>query len=129
MKLWIRRILNLLLWLNVCLLTGTGIVLFFRLPHGPQGRGFELWGLGRHDWGALHAWGGAVFVMLVLAHLVLAWPWLKNAAAKRRLWPVLGGLVAGLVVVLVLAFSRVEQASASEGQGQEGGHGWRAERH
>ncbi len=123
MKLWIRRVLNLLLWLNVCFLAGSGLALFTRMPHGPQGRGLSLWGLSKHDWGEVHAWAGIVFAVLVVAHLVMAWPWLKNAAAKRHLWPVVGGLVAGIALAAALIFGPITQGEGGVGEGPGTGQG------
>lgn len=123
MKLWIRRVLNLLLWLNVCLLSGTGFALYWRLPHGREGgRGLELWGMDRHEWGELHAIAGIVFAVLILAHMVMAWPWLKNAAAKRKLWPVWMGLTAGVALCLVIFLGPIDKRTKGDGHGS--GRAW-----
>ncbi|WP_309398601.1 DUF4405 domain-containing protein [Cerasicoccus maritimus] len=138
MKLIIRRILNLALWLNVCLLGGTGALLYWRMPHGPAGRGLSVFGFSKHDIVEIHTIGGFVFAGLVIAHLWLAWPWLKNAAAKKKLWPVIGGLAAGLVLALGITFAPIQKTANSqspehagfsgrgpggEGRGQGGGGG------
>lgn len=119
----LRRILNLLLWLNVCLLGGTGALLYWRLPPGSRGgHGLSLFGLDRHEWGDLHAIAGWVFAGLILAHLWMAWRWLKNAAAGKRLWPVIGGLAAGLAIPAFFLLTPVDQpiesASSSDHQSQ-----------
>ena len=102
--------MNLLLWLNFCFITATGITLFWKLPPGREGgHGLTLWGLTRHEWGDIHAIAGLLFAVLVIAHLYLAWPWLKNAACKRRLRLVLAGLLTGLVIIIVSATGPVRQ--------------------
>ncbi|MDP0497989.1 MAG: DUF4405 domain-containing protein [Verrucomicrobiota bacterium JB024] len=117
-KLLIRRVLNLLLWLSACFLAGTGFALRWKFPHGPHrgsggGGGLELLGLTKHDWGTLHTWVGVSFAVLVLAHLVMAWPWLKSAAAgRKRLWAVLAGLVIGLAIPVALVLSPVQSANS-----------------
>lgn len=108
--------MNLLLWLSACFLAGSGLAVFFKLPPGSQGgHGLTLWGLGRHDWGDLHAWVGIVFIALIIAHMIMAWPWLKNAAAKKRLWPVLLGIAAGLAIVAGILTGPVEQTAHKHG--------------
>lgn len=130
MKLYLRRILNLLLWLNVCLLGGTGALLYWRLPPGSRGgHGLSLFGLTRHEWGDFHAIIGLVFAVLILAHLWLAWKWLKNAAAGKRLWPVLTGLAVGLTIPLFFALVPIEQNPDREGGSALGEHAeYRGER-
>lgn len=97
----LNRALNLLLYINFCILTGTGLLLWFRLPPrrgGPTRP--EAFGLGRHEWGDIHSWLSVVFIALIVAHLVLHWKWLRTVAAKQH--PVLlwGGLMAGLAILL-----------------------------
>lgn len=128
MKLWIRRILNLTLWLNICLIAGSAGALALRLPHGPGARGLELWGWTRQEWGDFHLWAGVAFLILIVAHLVMAWPWLKNAAAKRHLWPIIGGLSGGIAIALILAFGPVRQSEGQIGIGQGQGIGWQGGR-
>lgn len=148
-----RRILNLCLWLNVCLLGGTGALLYWRLPPGSRGgQGLSLLGMTRHEWGDVHAIAGFVFAALVLAHLALAWQWLKVAAAKKKLWPVYAGLASGALIVIGFLAVPVEQDGASDahsdgehaannverlrqgdgqrprGDGQGGGGGWQGGR-
>ena len=115
-KLIVRRVLNLLLWLSACFLAGTGFALRWKFPHGAHrgsggGGGLELLGLTKHDWSTLHTWVGVTFAVLVLAHLVMAWPWLKSAAAgRKRIWAVLAGLAIGLAIPVGLVLSPVQGA-------------------
>ncbi len=146
MKTWLRRILNLLLYLNLCLMLGSGLLLEYRLVSGREGgHGWSALGLTRHDWGELHFWLGVAFCVLIVAHLVLAWRWLKTVAAHKRRWPIIGGLAAGLALVAAFLFLPVEkprmardhedasnscEVPGQDGQlkGQGGGKGWRGGR-
>ncbi|MBC2593731.1 DUF4405 domain-containing protein [Ruficoccus amylovorans] len=112
-KLLFRRVLNLLLWLSICFMAGSGLLLKWKFPHG-QGRGsgrlYELLGLDKHEWGQVHTWVGIAFALLVLAHLYLAWPWLKSAAAgRKRLWAVFAGLALGLAIPVGLMLAPVRE--------------------
>ena len=62
-----------------------GIVIGWGLPHGRHGfrggRGPEeevklLW-MNEHQLGEIHLWLGIIFIVLMLAHLVLHWKWIK----------------------------------------------------
>ncbi len=64
-------------------LIGTGLVMRFVLPPGTGGlqRGEPhklLWGLGRHDWGAVHFWLAAAILVLMIIHVALHWTWICN---------------------------------------------------
>ncbi|QYY35439.1 DUF4405 domain-containing protein [Ruficoccus sp. ZRK36] len=119
-KLIFRRVLNLLLWLSACFLAATGFALKWRFPHGGGHRGGSggppvMLGLDKHEWVDLHTWVGVGFAVLILAHLYLAWPWLKNAAAgKKRLWAVFGGLATGLAMVAILLLAPVSSQTLAE---------------
>lgn len=100
MKLWFRRILNLLLYLVFCFLAGSGLLLAYRLPPGSRGgRGMSLLDMGRHDWGDIHLYTGLFFLALVIFHLVMSWGWLKRIAADQRIWPIILGLFLGLGLI------------------------------
>jgi len=102
------RILNLLLWLSFCAMTGTGLLLAFRLPPGSEGgRGLSALGLGRHEWGDLHTWISYVFIASIVMHLAIHWRWLWQVAARKRTWPMLAGIGLGLVLILALIFQPV----------------------
>lgn len=96
----IHRGLNLLLYLLLCAMAGTGVLLAFRLPPGSRGgAGWSVWGWTRHDWGDLHGWLGLAFLALVLVHLVLHWAWLRKIAAAKGVWRLWAGLAVGALIV------------------------------
>lgn len=105
MKNWINRVLNLLLYLALCFMVGTGIVMWFRLP-SQQGRRHgagppEILGMDRHEWGNWHFYFGAAFSVLILAHLVMNWTWLRKIAAGRgRQWRLWAGLALGAAIIV-----------------------------
>lgn len=121
MKTQINRILNLLLWLTLCGLTGTGLLLAFRLPPGSRGgAGLQALGLGRHQWGDLHTWTSYAFLALFVAHLALHWQWLWKVASQRRFWLAGAGLGTGVALLLWLTFLPISERPG----GNEGRHGW-----
>ena len=72
----------------------TGYIIKYILPPGSgggHGHGFrggrgpteaehikDLLGMTRHEWGDIHFWLAVVFVVLMLAHIILHWGWIKN---------------------------------------------------
>lgn len=139
----VRRFLNFLLWISVCVLAGTGSILAWRFPHGPRrGTAYTLLGLDVHFWKDLHLWVGMLFVLLVIGHMYMAWPWLKSAAAgRKRLWVVILGILIGVSIPALLWLSPVQTretskqtmdstavSSPNRGEGQGYGKGrWRRE--
>ena len=87
-----RGPLNLLIDMlaGACLLTtvATGYVLRFPLPPGTN-RTHELWGLSRHEWGAIHSWASLGLLLVLIIHFGLLdiisgkQPDMKAAAARR----------------------------------------------
>jgi len=131
---WIPRIANLLLWFLFCAMSGTGLLLAYRLPPGSRGgHGLSALGWTRHDWGDLHLWISFAFLAVVVLHMILHWRWFWQIAAKRRSWPLLVGLLAGLALLATLALLPVKRADNEKGDeqharqagqpGQGSGHG------
>lgn len=99
----IPKIGNLLLWILFCVMSGTGLLLAYRLPPGSRGgHGLSALGWTRHDWGDLHFWISFAFLALLLIHLALHWRWFWQIASRRRAWPLLAGIGAGLMVMIGL---------------------------
>ena len=118
------RIWNALLWLVMCALGGTGLLLAFRLPPGSRGgRGLSALGWGRHDWGDLHTWLSYAFLALMVVHLALHWRWFWQIAAKKRSWPLLIGFGAGLALILAIVCLPVKDDREGDGPGRGAGHG------
>lgn len=114
MRNWTNRILNLSLYLEFCALTGIGLMLAWRLPPGTHGgRGLTVLDMSRHEWGDIHLWVGIAFIVTVIAHLLMHWKWLKNVGSRLRSWPLWGGLLAGLAIVLGLVFLPVQSRSGN----------------
>ena len=104
------RILNFLLWLSFCAMSGTGLLLAFRLPPGSQGgQGLTALGWDRHEWGNVHTWISYFFMAAILLHLALHWRWLWQIAARKRSWPMWVGIGSGLFLMLLLIFQPIHQ--------------------
>lgn len=71
-------------------LTVTGLIMKLVLPPGTGGRGQALHGgrgaeyiktllsMGRHDWGDIHFCLAAIFIVLMLVHIILHYNWIKG---------------------------------------------------
>ena len=128
MKLWLNRILDFLLWIALSVMLATGFIMRYRLPPGSRGgQGLAIWGWTRHDWGDVHAWCAYALCVLVVLHLLLHAKWLGCTAFPRWKWPVLAGLLAGLLLALSAWILPVERTGGGEhgSTGQGRGAGWR----
>jgi hypothetical protein len=79
-----------------------GFLLAFVIPGGPVTADSAKYflGLHRHDWGDIHFYLGAAFVVLTVVHLFLGWKWIRGKT--RSLFGARWG--AALVVISGLAF-------------------------
>ena len=117
----INRLLNLLLWMATCAMAGTGLLLAFRLPPGSRGgRGLSALGMDRHEWGEWHMWTGYAFLAMIVIHLAIHWRWFWQVAARRRSWPLLAGIGAGVALALWLALQPVAREPEERGRGGRG---------
>ena len=133
MRLWLNRVLDFLLWVFLCLMLATGLIMRYRLPPGSRGgAGLSMGSWSRHDWGDLHAWLGFADCLMVVLHLALNWRWLWHCAVPRWRWSVVVGLLAGILLALSAWVLPVERADGNnhrgEGRGQGLGGGWGSER-
>jgi hypothetical protein len=105
-------------------LVSTGVLMRYVLPPGSGARSV-VWGLDRHDWGALHFWISAAFLAVLAFHLVLHGRWILSVLRGRprqgsgsRVALGLVGLMAVLAIGLAPLLSPVERV---EGEGAGAG--------
>jgi mono/diheme cytochrome c family protein len=114
-----RGLLNLLIdSAAAALLTAivsTGYILWFALPPGTN-RTHTLWGLLRHQFGALHFYISAALLAVLALHVALHWRWLVIGLSKRfgqASWAEQRPWLAGLAVLSVAAVPLTTVAVAS----------------
>jgi mono/diheme cytochrome c family protein len=114
-----RGILNLVIdTVAAALLTamvGTGYILWFVLPPGTH-RTDILWGLLRHQWGAVHFWISLVLLTVLAIHVALHWRWLVIGLSKRfgaAAWAERSPRLAGLTVLAAAALPLTTLAIAA----------------
>lgn len=103
-------------------LVTTGVLMRYVLPPG-SGHRTTVWGLDRHDWGALHFWIAAGFLAVLALHLVLHGRWIASmlrghARPGAGLRVALG--VIGLLAVLALAVAPLVSPVEQEARGGRG---------
>jgi hypothetical protein len=118
-------VVDVLLYVGFVLLSGTGLILQYILPHGSgriQGSGIGrgagqkvvifLWGLTREQWGQIHFWIAVGILAVMLLHLILHWRWIICMLSRReqpsgvsggRAMLGLAGLL-GLLLLLIFPF-------------------------
>jgi hypothetical protein len=125
MKRTIVLLIDVVSFVGFAFLTTTGILLHYVLPPG-SGRWSDIWGLSRHEWGAIHFYIAVAFFCVLSLHLIIHWRVLVNllrghrqAGASLRL----GLGVVGVLTVLALAFSPLITPVSIETKTERGG--WR----
>jgi mono/diheme cytochrome c family protein len=96
-------------------MVGTGYILWFALPPGTN-RTHVLWGLLRHQWGAVHFWTSMTLLAILALHVALHWRWLVTGLSKRvgvAGWAERSPRLAGLAVLAVAALPLTTLAMAA----------------
>ncbi len=95
-------------------MASTGLLMHYTLPAG-SGHHTTVWGLDRHEWGALHFWISVAFLATLALHLILHWKWIvavikgrKTESSGLRFGLGLFGLIALLILALTPLISPVE---------------------
>ena len=117
----LNRVIDTLAFVGFVLVATTGFLLHVLLPLGSGrlygvGTGYRaegksvtlLWGLTRHDWGAIHLWVAMGLMVVLATHLLLHWSWitcsLRGRPRERSGLRVALGLM-GLVILLAISFT------------------------
>ena len=116
----IRTVADIAMYLAMSFLTGTGLLIHYRLVPGFQGgHGLTFLGLSRHEWGVYHLWAAYLLLLLILVHLILNYAFIRNVIAAKKSWLV---CVLGLLGLLLTAFFLLLPVERSEtntqGQGE-----------
>ena len=107
-----KKVIDLALYLIACALTGTGLLLAYRLPHGGGDTSRVLFlGYGRHAWGEIHTWLAYVAIFLAVVHLFLNWQWLAKVAASKKIWRLAAGVLTGLLIVGAFFLLPIEEST------------------
>jgi hypothetical protein len=109
------------------LLTTTGVLMRYVLPPGSGGFS-SVWGLDRHDWGALHFWIAAILFGVSAVHVFLHWRWIvsimrgtpREGSGLRVAVGVLG-LAAVVALAVAPLVSPVESSGGRGGRGRRSG--------
>jgi len=86
------------------LLATTGWIMRFILPPG-SGSSRVIWDMDRHQWGSVHTWLAAIFLVAMVVHLILHWDWVmcmvRGGDGERRSVKGIVAIIAVIVVLLV----------------------------
>lgn len=76
-------LIDLLGFMCFVFLASTGVIMHYILPAG-SGHDLGIWGLSRHDWGAIHFWISVAFFGVMALHLIWHWKWIVNMMSFKR---------------------------------------------
>ncbi len=106
-------------------LTATGVLVRYILPPG-SGHHTTIWGLDRHEWGALHFWIAIAFLCVLALHLFLHWRWIVQMIQGKpregsgvRFALGLVGILAVLAIAIAPFRSSVERTGTTAAQRKE----------
>jgi hypothetical protein len=77
-KLWMVNVISFILFF---ILSGTGLLNWLVLPKGYEARGSFLVSV-RHFFVALHEWTALIYIIMVVIHISLHWPYIKSNLKK-----------------------------------------------
>jgi hypothetical protein len=112
----IRTVTDIAMYLAMSFLTGTGLLIHYRLVPGFQGgHGLTCLGLSRNDWGTYHLWAAYLLLALILAHLILNYAFIRNVIVAKKIWLV---YVLGLLGLMITAVFVLLPIKRTEGNAQ-----------
>ncbi len=79
----VNFLVDLLLLLLIIVWMGAVAIVQFVFPPGTQAGGWTLWGRGYDSWRNIEFGCLAVYIVVVLVHLILHWSWVCNFVAMR----------------------------------------------
>ena len=104
----------------------TGLLVHYVLPPG-QGRGhsLELWGLNRHEYGAIHFYLAIAMIVLVIFHVWLHWSWIcktlssllkikKLNPSRYLLYAIISLLIAIFLTIASLQLAKTQVINIQE---------------
>lgn len=107
----IRAVVDVAMFAAMCFITGTGLLVHYRLPPGFMGgHGLTALGLSRHEWGIYHLWIAYFLLFLVFVHLVLNYAFVRNCIAAKKTWIVIGMGLIGLAFLSALLLVPIERS-------------------
>lgn len=81
-------VIDLISFIDLLGIVITGMIMMYVLPPGTGGGGYRggrgqgtarlLWSLSRHQWGKIHYCLALLFIVLMTAHILLHWTWIRN---------------------------------------------------
>jgi len=77
----LNAVVDALAFAGFVLLAASGVLLRWSLPPG-SGHRTTIWGLDRHDWGAVHFWIAVALLAVLVVHLLLHWKWIAAVASR-----------------------------------------------
>ena len=93
-KISTKYLIDAILFIDICSIAVTGLLLAFVIPEGRAGRGSKYFlGLHRHEWGDIHLFLSLLLLSLVVLHLWFNWTWIVQSSRnyfgnnwKNALW-------------------------------------------
>ncbi len=81
----LKLLIDILMFLDLLVVAVSGFVIWFVYPtNSGSGRAGALFLLTRFQWLGIHNWVAVVFVILLLVHLFLNFPWIKSRFRKKE---------------------------------------------
>jgi len=83
----LRRYVDILMYGLFCFITGSGLLIGYRLAPCSRGggdHGQTLLSMSRHEWGEWHLWAAYAAIVLLVIHMVLNFSFIKNVVASKN---------------------------------------------
>lgn len=108
--------LNLVLFFLLCFLAASGLLIEFRLGHGPFRN--AVWGMDRHQWAHWHSMASYGLLAVMALHLLLHRRWIFKVACRTRYWKLCSGLIFGLGMAAFVLMGPSTAANVSKDRRQ-----------
>ncbi|MFA7171993.1 MAG: DUF4405 domain-containing protein [Kiritimatiellia bacterium] len=115
----IRVLTDILMYVTMCFLAGTGLLIKHRLVPGSKGgHGLTLLNFSRHEWGTAHLWAAYLLLALVVIHLVLNFAFIRSAVARDSSWLMFVLALIGILIALFFLVMPIKKTGEDKGHGR-----------
>ena len=117
----LRRYVDIFMYAGFCFVTGTGLLIKYRLAPCADGgdHGQSLFGMTRHQWGELHLWVAFAIIAVLVLHVMLNLTFVINVVAAKSKLYLYSLAIGGALIILFFLLAPLKKEPGGRKCGDE----------